>query len=497
MSATASFFAQIDHLGPARHQQSRVRAGLQRRLRALDAAGLVEFQRGFDAVLAQLRTAELWGAASLVLGPTSPHELDPFLAWIACQGSHTCQRVLRNPDAALELLTRAGKRRRRPAFGQILELAAEMAADRFGMDLFATLDSPPRGLPPVLGDAHNEPDQLWTHPAALQQRFPLLWEAFASKGIQLFPQVHDTRDVCACCGRVHAYVFGLISADGEPLGSYSLHWVEGEWHSIHSMLQLAEGDLYFGLEHHQQGNESGSSLLELDEAPFRPDSGQFIGRAQAAEHPMFGLVANLAQLTLQVDPHARQFVELWSRRAQLAPQLAQELARRPRERSVGICEQCGENHADAEIACHLPDEMLGLSPWQQRWRLSQPQADEWLLDGRRRFRRGVVPVPVKSREQPYCYGVWIEQLDPTAGTDVLDSKGKRERLMRGARGLLANDLLFFPESTLGLEARIAPGAAGERPQFLLDEALSSPLAREQRKGMPARRPQQLMGLIHR
>src|SRR5690606_33677488 len=117
--------------------------------------------------------------------------------------------------------------------------------------LFAELGAVVQALPPVLSDANNEAEQLWPHPAALEARFPQLWAAFAAKGIRLFPQIHDTRDVCACCGRVHAYVFGLLSADGEPLGSYSLHWVEGEWHSLQSMIQLAEGNLYFALEHHQ------------------------------------------------------------------------------------------------------------------------------------------------------------------------------------------------------------------------------------------------------
>jgi hypothetical protein len=498
MNTTASFFAQIDRLGPMRHQQSRVRSALSRRLNGLDRAGLIEFQRSFDAILAELRSADMWGAATLVLGPISVHELDPFLAWIACQGSHACQRVIRNPDAALEVLTRAGKRRRRPAFDQILELPWQLAKERFQFDLYAELGLRPRAMPPVLSDSNNEPDQLWPHPAALAERFPLLWEAFAAKGIRLFPQVHDTADVCACCGRVHAYVFGLLSSDGEPLGSYSLHWVEGEWRSVQSMVQLAEGDLYFALEHHQQGNESGSSLLELEEAPFQPEVGQFIGRTAGIAHPMFPLVASLAQLTLQSDPNARQFFEVWSRRSELAPDMAQRLARRPsRSGAAVVCTDCGQIHDETEIACNMPDELLSLSAWQSRWRLTQPLPGEWLLDGRRRFRRGEIPVPVKSRAEPYCYGVWIEQLDPTTGTDVLDSQGKRERLMRGARGLIANDLLFFPESTLGLEARIDPGLGAVRPRFLLEDDQTSPLAREQRKGMPARRPQQLMALIHR
>lgn len=495
MSAPELFFSHIDRLGPKRHQQSQVLTGLRRSLRELDVEGLSAFQRSFDAVLDSLYRPELWGAANLILGPIQPWSFDGFLAWIAVQGEHACQRVLRNPDSALELLTRKGKGRRRARFDDVLELAADLCWERFDVDLLERLG--PRRQPSLLGSTAIEPDQLWPHPATLEERLPVLWEAFAGRGIRLFPQVLDTHDVCACCGRVHAYAFGLISEGGEPLGSYTLHWVEGEWDLLSCMIQLSEEEVHFGFDHELRGHAPTLLSIPSGDAPYEPNHGTYIEPEQAGAHPLFPLARELAQLVLLVDPMAQMFHTLWQRRLEQTPALRERLGNL-RGRQVGgvPCADCGQVHAETELACAMPDEVLQLTAWELRCRASG-QGGELLLDGRRRFRRGVVPVPVRDRSEPYCYGVWIEQLDPTAGTDVLDSRGKRERLMRGARGLIANDLLFFPETTLGLEARIEPGPEGEFPRFHFDEKERSPLAREQLKGMPARRPQQLMRLFHR
>jgi hypothetical protein len=121
--------------------------------------------------------------------------------------------------------------------------------------------------------------------------------------------------------------------------------------------------------------------------------------------------------------------------------------------------------------------------------------DELVLDGRRCFTRGLLPVAIAGREPPYRFGLWAERLDPARGTRAIDGEEDPERrLERGPRALLANDLLCLPESTLGLEVSVRPRGDGERPEFLTDDA-DHPLARLQHDGMPADLPRRLLALV--
>lgn len=492
MTHQSALFAVVDRLQGSRSSQTQVLAALRSALKAASRQQLLDVQAGLDAVLARARNAGLWGAAQLLHGPLHPHAADGFGAWLLCQGSFAFERALRRPDEALHAFAAAG--RRRPAlFERVLELPAQLARRRFGLDLYAELGATRLPAPALFSSPDMDASECWSHPQALQRHLPQLWQQCVLRRprLRVFPLLEERTEVCACCGRLHAYAFGLLSDGGEPLGSYTLHWTEGEWQRLQSVIYLAEGNLFFALEHHLQGSRSGSSLLDPDESPVRPEAGQLLGREEAIRHPLFPLVAELAQLTLDTDPNAQRFRWLWQRRQQLTPVLEERLA--GLKQSAGRAAAAGET----EVSCQWPDELLALSGWQRRWRVRGDE-EQITLDGLRRFRRGLLPVPVHARSAPYCYGVWVEQLDPAAGTDAseLDREAREARLKRGRRGILANDLLFFPDCTLGLECRVDPPAAvDERPSFLLDDASEGALAREQRKGMPARRPRQLMRLF--
>lgn len=493
MNSGAAFFAVVDRLGVPLRGQTRAAAALKSALRTASVQQLIDFQAAFDHVLARARTAELWGAAQLLAGPLHPHAADGFGAWLAMQGSFGFERLLRRTDSALADLLPVRGRRMLPLFEQILEIPAQIARRRFGMDLFAAVGSPRPPAPPLFHSPDMEPEELWPHPQALEARLPQLWFQCVVRKPRLraFPLLEDATSICACCGRIHAYAFGLLSEGSEPVGSYTLHWTEGEWQRLQSVIYLTAEQVFFAIEHHLDGSQSGSSLLDPEESPVKPELGTLLNRHDAARHPQFPLVAELAQLTLDTDPIAQRFQWLWQRRQRLTPLLEERLASLP-NRAEG-----DRRVAETEVSCQWPDELLALSAWQRRFRV-HGDGDQLTLDGLRRFRRGLLPVPVRARADPYCYGVWVEQLDPATGSDAaeLDQHARESRIKRGRRGILANDLLFFPECTLGLECRVEPDPLGDgRPRFQVDEASQGPLAREQRKGMPARRPRQLMALF--
>ncbi|MEO6688064.1 MAG: DUF2199 domain-containing protein [Dokdonella sp.] len=496
-AGTRTFFDVVDRLGVPRQQPRRVEAALRLRLASMSAGELEDFQHGFDVAIADLRTPALWSAASLVHEPLDPHDYDGFAAWLLFQGRHVALRARSDPDAVITALTRTlFGRRRRPRYDDVLDVAQRIYAERFDRDLYVQVAPPPaRDLAPLL-DGEPESGQRWTHPEILRDRYPRLWNAYATRALRVLPLTDIDDDICNCCGRVHRRGFGLLAHKGRPLGSYTLHWVEGSMGRVDSTIALDEGDRHvmFAVRHSQFESRSGLDVLERDEAPLDPANATLLGRSEARAHPLYRRAMKCALEIWQRDPRIAEVARAWTRRQLLAPICAKRIAV-PAQPGDRACGSCGRVHANMEISHNFPDCLGTMSRWQWRHRVQDDDRDELLLDGRRRFVRGLLPVPVAGANDPYRFGVWVERLDPARGTRDIDGNDTERRLQRGACGLIANDLLFQRKSTLGLEVGVRQRGDELRPEFMLDDNVDHPLATLQRKGMPSDMPRRLLTLV--
>lgn len=496
-TATRAFTDVVDRLDVPRQQPRSVEAALRTRLATMSAGELEDFQHGFDLALAGLRTPELWAAAGLVHEPLDPHDYDGFAAWLLLQGGHVARRAQDDPDAVIAALTRRlFAPRRRPRYDGVLELAQRSYEERFERDLYEIVAAPAWSLVP-LQDGEPQAAVHWTHPSILMQRYARLWRAFDTRALRVMP-MSDEREPCACCGRVHVDAYGLLGWKKAALGAYTLHFVEGTFGHVDSTITIddGEGSVMFGVRHSQHGSRSGLRTLDCDEMPRQPsDDRKVLGREAARAHPLHRLAMKAAMQVWERDPRLAVPRRAWRQRRLLGGLSARRLARAPDD-ADHACASCGKVHGELEISHRFPDTLATMSRWQWRHRVQDDARDELVLDGRRRFVRGLLPVPVAGRELPYRFGVWAERLEPAQGLRAIDGEeDAKRRLERGPRALLANDLLCLAESTLGLEASVRQRGDEERPEFILDGEIEHPLATLQRDGMAADLPRRLLSLV--
>jgi len=496
-NTTRAFNDVVNRLDVPRQQPRKVEAALRARLARMSAGEIEDFQHGFDRALAGMRTPELWAAATLVHEGLDPHDYDGFAAWLLLQGDHVVRRVHDDPDAVIAALTRRlFAPRRRPRWDGVLELAQRAYESRFDGELYDIVAAPAWSLAP-LQDGEPKAAVRWTHPSILMQRYPQLWRAFDIRALRVMP-MSDECEPCACCGRVHVDAYGLLGWKKAALGAYTLHFVEGTFGQVDATVTIDEGErsVMFGVRHSQRGSRSGLRVLERDELPWQPGDGRTVlGREAAHAHPRYRLAMKAAMQAWERDPRLAVQRRAWRQRRLLASASARRVARAPTD-ATRACASCGGAHGELEITHRFPDPLSTMSRWQWRHRVRDEDRDELVLDERRRFVRGLLPAPVAGREAPYRFGVWAERLDATHGTREIDGEiDASRRLARGPRALIANDLLCLPDSTLGLEVSVCPRAAGDRPEFILDDNIEHPLAMLQQRGMPADLPRRLLSLI--
>lgn len=77
------------------------------------------------------------------------------------------------------------------------------------------------------------------------------------------------------------------------------------------------------------------------------------------------------------------------------------------------CAFCGEDHPidSLELSYRRPDDAASLAEDERSERV-QENADLCIIDGKRFFVRGVLPLPVEECERPYNLGVWVEVSQP-------------------------------------------------------------------------------------
>ena len=158
----------------------------------------------------------------------------------------------------------------------------------------------------------------------------------------------------------------------------------------------------------------------------------------------------------------------------------------PATSDVVICTVCGRTHdkAESELYFQMPDEVYALSE-EERDRRSKGNSDLWVLDEKRFYVRGLLPLPVAGRAKPYCIGVWA-LVSPQTFTRINElwsdpAQAGEPRLP----GVLSNQIPFHAETTdLGLEIELT--GPKTRPNFFL-KPIEHPLFAEQSRGIDEHR----------
>ena len=145
-----------------------------------------------------------------------------------------------------------------------------------------------------------------------------------------------------------------------------------------------------------------------------------------------------------------------------------------------LCSICGKDHPveNIEKAFQLPDVIFQLSE-DNREKRAKISPNFCALDDSRVFVRGLVPVPIKGKEDKYCWGVWAEVAWDTYGElyNTWDQEDCSE--FEDLEGLIANALPTY-EDTIDLPVRIVR-QPDTRPLFFVIPDHS--LKRDQQDGI--------------
>ncbi|MYM25296.1 DUF2199 domain-containing protein [Duganella sp. FT135W] len=159
-----------------------------------------------------------------------------------------------------------------------------------------------------------------------------------------------------------------------------------------------------------------------------------------------------------------------------------------------ICSKCGEEHPieEMELTFRRPDDVAGLSS-EDRSRLVQENRDLCIVEGKRFFVRGLLPLSVESREHPYCIGLWVEISGSSFERiyDLWDSEEQLGEMPFDAQ--LANEIPTVNGSR-GLEAELRLTGPTTRPDVFLKPS-DHPLYIEQAKGIDAHRVSEYTSLF--
>ena len=151
------------------------------------------------------------------------------------------------------------------------------------------------------------------------------------------------------------------------------------------------------------------------------------------------------------------------------------------------CSVCGQVHPieDSELVLVLPDVIHGLAA-DERDARCKISADVCVLDRERFFLRGLLPIPVSGRSNPYNIGVWAEVPLETYRRvyDRWDDPDQRDEPR--LPGALANNVPLQGRDTLGVEISIQLIGQKSRPEFYV-ESDGHPLNREQTQGIDEHR----------
>jgi hypothetical protein len=137
-----------------------------------------------------------------------------------------------------------------------------------------------------------------------------------------------------------------------------------------------------------------------------------------------------------------------------------------------------------ELTFRRPDDAAAISP-DDRPCLLQENDDLCIIEGKRFFIRGVLPLPVVARNSTYCIGLWVEVSQATFERvyDLWESEDQRNEQPHAAS--IANEIPIA-RGSLGLEAELRLAGPAKRPEVFL-KASDHPLYAEQTGGIDVHR----------
>jgi hypothetical protein len=159
-----------------------------------------------------------------------------------------------------------------------------------------------------------------------------------------------------------------------------------------------------------------------------------------------------------------------------------------------ICSKCGEDHPmeEMELTFRRPDDAAKLSA-EDRARLLQENADLCIIEGKRFFIRGVLPLPVESRNSPYCIGLWVEVSQTTFERVYALWESDDQLKEPPFAANIANEIPTSPDS-LGHEAELRLAGPTVRPNVFLKTS-NHPLYMEQAGGIDVHRVSEYTALF--
>jgi hypothetical protein len=112
-----------------------------------------------------------------------------------------------------------------------------------------------------------------------------------------------------------------------------------------------------------------------------------------------------------------------------------------------------------ELTFRRPDDVVKLSV-EDRARLVKENNDLCVIDGKRFFIRALLPISVKSREHPYCIGLWVEVSQAAFARiyDLWDSEAQIHEppILDGSFGLDAELRLTGPATRPDVFLQVSP-----------------------------------------
>lgn len=159
-----------------------------------------------------------------------------------------------------------------------------------------------------------------------------------------------------------------------------------------------------------------------------------------------------------------------------------------------ICLKCGKEHSleEMELTFRRPDDAAKLSA-DDRARLVRESDDLCIIEGKRFFIRALLPLPVESRELPYCIGVWVEVNKTTFERvyNLWDSDEQLDEPLFDAQ--IANEI-STASGSLGLHAKLRLTGPTTRPDVFLQPSQHQ-LYIEQTRGINEHRASEYSALF--
>ena len=159
-----------------------------------------------------------------------------------------------------------------------------------------------------------------------------------------------------------------------------------------------------------------------------------------------------------------------------------------------ICSKCGQEHPleEMELTFRRPDAAATMSA-DERARLVRENSELCIVDDKRFFIRALLPLPVESREDNYCIGLWVE-VTQAAFERIYDIWDLEEKVSEPPFIVQIANEIPTASGSLGLDAELHLNPPGARPYVFLNPGTHQ-LYIEQAEGIDIHRVSEYTALL--